>query len=304
MHARRCILITGATGFIGSYLARRLAHTDYDVHILVRTEPSSTFLNTFRDRLVIHRIGRETGTLANLLQKVQPTLVFHLAAYFVAEHGPDDLERLINSNILFSTQLFEAMAQTGSDAIVSVGTSWQHNQQDDYDPASLYAATKQAAEDLLVFYCNAKGIRNITLKLFESYGPHDPRQKLFNLLRAASHSVVPIKFSPGHQLLDLVYVEDIVDAFEIAGDLVLGVKRGSNASYGVSSGELVSLRSLVKTYEVVSGRHPNIEWGGRPYRAREVMRPWRPSHSLPGWSPRTDLVSGIHQTIAAEGPVE
>ena len=68
-------------------------------------------------------------------------------------------------------------------------------------------------------------------------------------------------------------------------------------AFGVSSGAALPLKELAAIYSSVSGYPMNIEWGGRPYRPREVMQPWHSFKVLPGWVPTIDLATGIKRCL-------
>jgi nucleoside-diphosphate-sugar epimerase len=232
--------------------------------------------------------------MAHIIEQSAPQTIFHLASLFLVEHRQEDLERLIQSNILFGAQVLEAAVCNGVPFVVNTGTSWQHYEEIGYRAVCLYAATKQAFEDILRFYTDAYPLRALTLKLFDTYGPQDPRNKLFALLRKASQSGKKLAMSLGEQKLDLVYIDDVVRAFLHAEHLLQSDRHDLADSYGVSSQTNVTLRDVVALYAQVTGWHPQIEWGMRPYRKREVMTPWR-AENLPGWQPMIDLVTGIRR---------
>jgi nucleoside-diphosphate-sugar epimerase len=167
---------------------------------------------------------------------------------------------------------------------------------------SLYAATKQAFEALLDFYIDAHGFRAITLKLFDTYGPRDPRPKLLSLLATAAATGVALDLSAGEQLIDLVYIDDVVEAFVLAGQRLLSGASGASETYAVSSGSPVPLRQLVAQYAAVTGAQLNLRWGARPYRAREVMVPWNTGAALPGWAPTVSLEEGFRRVAGCAAP--
>jgi nucleoside-diphosphate-sugar epimerase len=223
--------------------------------------------------------------------------VFHLASLFLAQHQPQDVDALILSNVLFSTQLAEAMVANGVRHMVNTGTSWQHFDNQDYNPVNLYAATKQAFEDILAYYADAGMLKVVTLALFDTYGPNDPRRKLVALLRDLARTGQALAMSPGEQLIDLVHIDDVVDAFLLAAQR-LPSQPTAYARYGVSSGAPMTLRAFVGVFERVAGTSLAIEWGGRPYRPREVMTPWQ-APAMEGWQARIRLEDGLR---AIEGP--
>lgn len=293
MSARRALL-TGASGFVGSALTRRLLADGWDVHLLLREGSSADGLPAEDERLHIHRHDGSTVNLIEIMRAAAPEAVFHLASLFLATHKPEDVERLIHSNLLFSTQVAEAMAACGVRHLVNTGTSWEHYEDANYNPVCLYAATKQAFAALLHYYVECHGLRVVTLKLFDTYGAGDTRPKVLNLLKRIALEGTSLGMSPGEQLVDLVYIDDVIDAFMLAYEqLADGSQQAAMEEYGVSCGAPLPLREIAALYAQVSGKPLAIDWGGRPYRDREVMVPWHSYRSVPGWRPKVDLATGL-----------
>lgn len=291
----RRALVTGASGFIGRHLVRRLVHDGWDVHVILRPASRLPHDAVF-SRVVRHVHEGGMARMQEIVAQVQPTRVFHLASLFLAEHRSEDVGPLIESNITFATYLLEAMKQAGVRHFVNTGTIWQHFQGADYDPVCLYAATKQAFEDLLAYYVAAHGFAAITLKLADTYGPGDTRPKLLNLLRQCAREGKPLAMSPGAQRIDLVHVDDVVAAFVMAAERLEQGKVAGHQRYAVTTGHPRSLRELVALFEQAWGRPLAIEFGARPYRAREVMEPWQ-GEPLPGWRPQGDLLAFLTQWV-------
>ena len=293
MSATRVAVVTGATGFVGGCLARRLLADGWETHAIVRPSSDAT---TLRDALGsgnVHVHDGSTEGLVDILWNVHPEVVFHLASVFVAEHLTDDVDPLIRSNVLFGVQLLEAMTVAGVSTIVNTGTTWQHYEGREYSPVSLYAATKQAFQDILQFYCEARGLRAVTLELPDTYGPDDKRPKLFSLLDRAARSGEILQMSPGEQFLDLLHVDDVVQGYEVAADNLLSGHLPSPSWYRLSSGSPVRLKDVVEVYRQATGRIVNVAWGGRPYRTREVLEPASPVPLLPEWQPCISLKDGL-----------
>jgi nucleoside-diphosphate-sugar epimerase len=185
------------------------------------------------------------------------------------------------------------MISNGVFKMINTGTSWQHFKNANYDPVNLYAATKHAFEAVLKYYIETTALNVITLKLFDTYGPDDRRPKLFNLLKQTEYRNIPLPMSQGEQLIDAVYIDDVIEAFLMAGKRLLDREHARYEEYAVSSGDPVSLRDLVRLYEKLAGKQLLINWGERPYRDREVMVPWNRGKLLPGWSPQYSLQEGL-----------
>ena len=290
-------LITGATGYVGSKLCQRLLADGWHVHAVVRATGRS--LPAALREVVTHSYDGSTQSLLEAVSAAQPGVVFHLASLFIAEHRTEQVTDLIHSNVLFGTQLAEACTRSGVKRFINTGTSWQHYRSDAYDPVCLYAATKQAFEDILDFYADAFGMRVVTLKLFDTYGPDDPRPKLVNLLLKTLHSGEPLGMSPGEQLLDLVHIDDVTRAFSLCAQRLLrDQSQQAHERYAVSSGKPLSVRQLVALLEQLSGKRLNVTFGARPYRTREVMQPLTSGPWLPGWQPEIDTARGLAAALA------
>jgi nucleoside-diphosphate-sugar epimerase len=294
MPSRPAALITGATGFVGHHLAAALLRQGRAVHLVVRAASRLERLNDLLGQPIVHVHDGTTDGLIRIVRAAAPQTVFHLASLFVAEHRPSDVEPLVHDNLLFGTQLLEAIAANGVPWLINTGTSWQHYEQLGERAVCLYAATKQAFESIVRFYIDTTPLRALTLKLFDTYGPGDPRGKLFALLRRAAGGGAALAMSPGEQQLDLVYIDDVVEAFLQAERLLHDRTPDLAFSYAVSSGTHLPLRDVAALYAEVTGQRLGIEWGGRQYRAREVMTPWH-GEKLPGWQAQVSLADGIRR---------
>ncbi len=295
------VLITGGAGFVGSRLVRACLKEGWEVGITYQPENGLRDIQELLPQVKVYAVLGNPAEAYGIVGDFHPDLVFHLASVFIATHEREDLQLLIDSNIAFGAQMLEAMSRHNIPFLVNTGTAWQHAGDSPYEPVNLYAATKQAFQDLLEYYIAATPIRAITLKLFDTYGPRDPRTKLFALLERASREKSRLEMSPGEQLIDVVYVDDVVNAFMAAAHRLFDNCVQGHEIYAVSSGKPVRLRDLVETYQRVSGRPFDAVWGGRPYRPREVMVPWSTGDRLPGWEPAVSLEDGIRACLDAPG---
>lgn len=294
----KCALVTGGSGYIGSRLVERLIADGWRVHVILRPSSSLNLLSSCVSRLTIHLHDGSMGEMLDIVATAKPDVVFHLAAMATADHRPEVVDQMVLSNVLYSTQLVEGMTRNGVRNLVNTETFWQYRHgSNDYDPVCLYAATKQAFHDILHYYVNTGAVRAISLVLFDTYGPRDPRKKLFNLLKQAAHEIRSLDMTPGEQIVDMTHIDDIVEAYIQAAEMLLTENISKLATYAVTSGRRMTLKELVELVvrETGASIHPN--WGGRPYRTNEVMVPWL-GKPLPGWHPKIDLETGIHEVFA------
>ncbi len=294
--SKLCALITGATGYIGENLVRRMIADGHEVHILIRNESNLKNIGHLLPVTQIHIHDQSIQSMIEILKVVNPDIVFHLASLYIAEHQPEEVVELVNSNVQFLAQLLEAMHLSNTKCMVNTGTSWQHFQGEEYNPVNLYAATKQAAECLIKYYEEAKGLKVINLHLYDTYGPKDPRRKLFNLLKVSINQNSLLEMSAGEQLIDLVYIDDVIDCYIQAMNLLKDNPEKYVGTYGVSSGCPVELKALVRLYFKLANHSAKISWGARPYRQREVMKTWT-GLTLPYWVPKVSLEEGIQEIL-------
>ena len=288
------IVVTGASGFIGSALVSHLRALSADVHVIARQHSDASALPP---TVSIHRHDGSTGDLVTALQRIQPDIVVHLASLFLADHTPEQVSDLVASNLAFGCQLLEAARLAHVRRIVNTGTCWQHFETEAVRPVNLYAATKQAFEALLDYYHDAYDISQITLKLCDTYGPGDRRRKLINILLEAAFSGNKLDMSPGEQILDLTYIDDIVLAYERAIALLMSAETKFSGKFLIS-GSRHSLQEVASIVEEVTGRQIDRTFGARPYRRREVMIPASGVESrLPGWAPVFGLRAGLAQML-------
>ncbi len=289
------VFITGGTGYIGQHVVRRFLADGWRVTCLVRTVRADAALPAGVEQV---RIG-ELDELTALFQAQAPDIVVHLASAIIHDHRPEDLDPILAANVRLPCLLLEAMRGSGCRRFLNTGSFWQNYKGQGYHPVNLYAASKQAFQDLLLHYTDLHGMAAITLKLFETYGG-DNRRKLIPSLLDTARTNVPLKLSLGEQTVDMTHVEDVADAFLVVARQLLDMAEQDNRTYFVS-GQRLTVRELAELVERTAGKALNVELGGRPYRVREIMKPLDVTgQTVPGWQPRRDLVTEIERDIAAQ----
>lgn len=290
------ILITGATGFIGQNLVKLLLNKGYEIHCIIRN--NSNILN-IDSRAKIFKYDEKIDILLNFFETQNFDGVVHLASLFLSTHSKDDIGNLISSNIKFGTELLEACKQSKTKWFINTGTFWQHYHTSEYNPVNLYAATKEAFEIMAKYYTETSDLIFTTIKLNDTFGKDDTRNKIFNLWDKISKSGEVLEMSEGEQIIDISYIEDVISAYEILICHLASDKKNEfkNKNYVVSSNEKMSLRDLSELFEEVTNTKLNIVWGGREYREREVMVPFTNGKLLPNWKQKYTFQEAIKRTI-------
>jgi|TARA_B110000240_G_scaffold193010_1_gene238181 nucleoside-diphosphate-sugar epimerase len=287
------IVITGATGFVGSNLVKHMLKKGFKISIIIRKNSDLSNLEGVINKIKIFNYDNDIARLGVFLKSFKPKLVFHLASNFIAEHKTEQVDSLIESNVTFGLHLLEAMKIAGVRNLINTGTSWQHYNNEEYNPVCLYAATKKAFESLIEYYIKAENFKVITLKLFDTYGETDTRPKLINLLNKFANDNSELKMSLGDQKLNLVHIIDVCKAYHIAYGLNMNKDSNVHQIYSIKGNESFKLKEVISIFEMVTNKKINILWGSRNYRKREVMNLWDKGIKLPKWKTSITLEEGL-----------
>lgn len=287
------VVITGGTGFIGSNLIDYLLKKEFEVYVIVRPNSNHSNIKIQSKSFYLFQYDNDLSNLIDFLIKLKPTCVFHLASFFVAEHKPNQIDDLVSSNISFGLHLLEAMKEANIKLLINTGTVWQHRNTIDYDPTCLYAATKQAFEDLIDYYVKVENFKAITLKLHDTYGENDHRSKLINILLLNSSKNLETQMSPGEQFVNFIHVEDVCRAFEHAFNLLNQTEVSSHKKYTLRHPKSYKLKDLVKKLEKIINKKFDILWGHKPYRNIELMEINNDLELLPGFTSFISLEEGF-----------
>jgi nucleoside-diphosphate-sugar epimerase len=299
----RRVLITGASGFVGSNIARRLLAEGHEVHALLRRERITWRLADLERDLRLH-LGdlADEAAVAATVSSVRPDWIFHLAVHG-AYSSQTDLKRMVMTNFVGTVNLLEACLRNGFEAFVGAGSSSEYglknhapSEDEPLAPNSHYAVTKAAA----TLYCQhtgqARGLSVTTLRLYSVYGGYeDPKRLIPALVIAGLSRQLPPLADP-EVARDFVYIDDVVDAFLLAAS----TRHGPGAVYNVGTGVQTHLREVVDVVRRVFDIEAAPEWGSMPNRSWDtnvwVANPRRIQDEL-GWSPRHNFEYGFQAFV-------
>lgn len=295
-------LVTGATGYIGSKLTRLLLQQDHNVIAIVRETSSLFQLPSHHPSLHIENCSLNYESLPTIFKKYDVDVVFHLAAPQTSTDSYEEIKNSINTTITFGTYLLEAMSNSSCKLLINTGSFFETGESNQYNPQSFYAASKSCFQQIISYYVKTKKIKAISLRLMDSYGPRDPRAKLWPQLISSLKSNKKLCLSQGEQILNLVHVDDICEAFVNAWKILLTESYTHHEVYYVATEKKQSLRCIVEIFEQAAGRKLLIEWGARPYRETEIMNPYV-GELLPNWHAKIELMQGFRSLLESENGV-
>lgn len=302
----RIIFLTGATGFIGSHLLKRLIKEGANVHIAIRENSSLWRIKEFKNDFVIHKVDlNDFDSLNSLIRQIKPEIIFNLAAYGV-DYRQQDIDQTIYTNIINSTNLFEAFLKNKGQRFVHTGSCFEYGQKnkpisecDCLEPTSVYGATKASSVHLLSSMARElKSEKLIILRPFGVFGEYEGLHRFVPQAIDKLKNEHPIQMTKGEQIRDYIYIDDLIDAYLLASTVPLTNKM---EIINIGSGKGITMRELA--FEIskhLGTSNELLQFGALPYRPDEMMylvSNINKARSLLGWKPKTSIEKGLEYTI-------
>lgn len=286
------ILMSGATGFIGSHLIKRLKQEGYELFIIVRP---TTDVSAVKEIVPIKNIVvlAEREELYRKIKEIKPFIYIHLMGAFYTSHNSMNITQMIDANIRDSLLVLDAVNESGCKKIINTASYWQNRENQSYSPVNLYAATKQAFETLLVHYIENEKLSVITLTIFDTYGAGDKRKKILNTVYQLKDGEM-LDLTNGEQKMYLCYIDDIVSGYLAAIEKVKTLEGGKALKYALrDDGEPIALKDILMTAVHVWGKNIKLNFGAIERKKTEIDDPSGYGDVLPNWETSVGLEDGL-----------
>jgi len=305
MEGERTVLLTGATGFVGRHVLRRLAAGGGRI---VATASPEGILPAVEGRVDWHRADlTDPQAAVAVMEDVRPSHWLHLA--WIATPGrfwtsPDNL-RWLGAGVLMA----EAFYRCGGRYALGVGTCAEYGGDrsrcvEDETPIvadTVYGRAKVAMAAALAAAAQAAALEGRQAaagwaRIFFPYGPGEPPGRLIPAVVEAVLAGQIVETTHGRQVRDFVFVEDVAEA------LVRLLAVEAEGAVNVGSGDPVALRDVIGTITEIAGGADLVRFGARQAPAHEpasLVASVDRLQALTGWQPRTGLREGLERSIAA-----
>lgn len=298
------VMITGASGFIGSHIAQRMVNDGARVSILVRENSDLWRIEEqLLDINVIKCDLKDEESVSKSVLENSPEYVFHMAAYGV-DFRQQDYAEAANSNVLGTIHLLNGIRKIGGcNKFLYVGTSMQYgnkegliNEEMKLSPANIYGSTKAAATLIAHQIAAENNIPITTLIPFGVFGENEGSHKFFPHIILSILNSKDIDLTKCEQYRDYCYIENIVDGFLLAAlD-----KSHCNDIFNIGCGEIYQLKYYVDLIFKYMNTDCKPNYGALDYRKNDLWCPQPDVSNLMNhleWQPQIGLEEGLKRTI-------
>ena len=270
------VIVTGAAGFIGANLARRLLENGAQPHLFTAPGSARWRLEEISAHAPIVEVDlADDEGLAAAVVGARADRIYHLAAHGGYSWQTDHLA-ILRANVLGTSNLLEACLARGFEVFVNTGSSSEYGLKDHaptedeaIEPNSTYAVSKAAATMLCRLAAARSGANVCTLRLYSTYGPwEEPRRLVPALAVEGLRGRLPPLVDPTIAR-DFVWVGDVVDAYLAAGN---ATHDEPGAVYNVGTGVQTALVDAVETVRDVLAVEATPDWGSMPPRSWDTNR--------------------------------
>lgn len=285
-------LVTGGFGFVGSKLVQKLVEKNIKTILLVRDHQKELSISQFGNGVKALTID-EISEGKNLYEVKN---VINLAGKYYFNPTQDETNEMIESNIVLPKKLGNALSD-GPEEIkwIQASTFMQHVDSRPFFPTCFYAATKFSAECELTSF-SERGLTMTALILPQIFGENDKRKKLLNYLIQQIEKNEEIKVSSGTQVMDLVHVDDIVDA------IMLCIQNDNNVGrYQISSMKPYTIKQLIDLIFQSAAKSVPVSYDPEKDRLYEPKEIWQCADPLSGWISKNPIDKWIKNYFKTQG---
>jgi UDP-glucose 4-epimerase len=285
------VLVTGASGFLGRALVRRLVGDGVETIATARREwPSGPAGLSWRTGDLV-----DSTFVDELFRDVRPDVVYHLASRVTGSRSMDVVVPIVADVVTASVNVLKAATDVGCRHVVLIGSG--DEPENCAAPCSPYAAAKWAVGGYARMFLSLYGTPVAIARPFMVYGPDQP-----DVTKIVPYTVLAIRrgeppvITSGRRLCDWVYIDDVVGG-------LLAVARAPRAvgqRIDLGTGILLPVRHVVERICELAGTSVQPVFGGMPDRPGETEAVADPEQTrrLCGWTPSTDLDTGLARTLA------
>lgn len=289
------VIITGATGFLGSHLVKTFLQKGHEVIIFKRSCSKIDRLEDTITQLHAYDVDRCSITQPFAAHN-NLDVVIHAATSYGRK---ENVSEVFEANTVFPLKLLETAV--AFNVPVFINTDTFQNKHGNYNYLRSYAISKKHFAEWGREFALSQLIHFINMRLEHLYGTGDSETKFTEyIINDCLHDAAEIKLTPGRQRRDFVYIDDVVAAFLAVAEKAMS--GGWHQEYEVGTGKAVTIRKFAETVRCLTGAKTVLNFGALPYRENEIMKSQadiKPLKNI-GWLPKVNLQEGILKIISSK----
>lgn len=267
----KTVLITGATGFLGSHLLRYLhAHTRFRFVVLKRTFSSTGRISALLQSARIRYYDVDVVTVGEVFSSNHIDIVIHCATRYGREGEKNSsCYNILETNLMFPVSILEAASAAGTQLFINTD-SYFNKDGLSYTHLLNYSLSKRSLALWLKFFSGKMKVVNMMLE--HIFGEDDSMSKFVPKLFDAImiKQCLSVDLTPGEQRRDFIYVEDVCEAYKIVILYSLRSKFRFR-QFDIGTGNAISIRELANIMKRISRSQTELRFGAIPYRRDEIM---------------------------------
>lgn len=286
------ILLTGATGFLGSALTKSFLGEGHEVIILKRSFSDTRRLDTVMSELSYYDIDR--CLLEDVFKDHEKIdSILHTATCY--GRTGESLYDVFSANVVFPFALLKNASVHDTETFINTDTVLMKY-------LNSYALSKSHFRDWGKQFARMGKIRFVNIRLEHMYGPGDDKTKFSSyVIRSCLKNIPELEFTAGNQERDFIYIDDVLTAYSVLLRKA-HLKKPLYQQYDVGYGQSVTIRGFVEMVHKITGSRTVLKFGLLPYRKYETMKSCvniKPLRKL-GWSAQVGLEEGIRHFLDTE----
>lgn len=296
------LIITGANGFIGSYLLHSIIEDgEFQPIILVKSSSDLFRISKFIDKCKVYYVDKLE--LESVFTNHNIYGIVHLATLYKKSHSSEDIDEMIYSNITFPTKLIELASKYKCKFFINTGTFFEYsfysnpiNESSKQTPYNLYASTKAGFNSVLSYYAKSSALNILTLKLSAPFGYND-NQKLIPFLIKSILENQKVVLEKGEQAWDFIYVKDVVEAFKKAIILAINSQRTLHEDILIGTGLKTTVKEIATILNELHGEE--LIKCTKEYPCEQIFEAYidnSKAKNMLQWLPKYDIKNALRET--------
>lgn len=292
------ILITGIKGFVGTHLEKRLSILGANVYGISRSDE--------KDKKIFKENVLDYQKLNQIIKDLKIETCFHLAGESLVENGQEDPYHTFKINTEGTLNILESGRINNLEKIIIASTSHVYGNNklpylEEYNPipSRPYETSKACADLIAKCYSGSFRLPVLIPRFVNIYGPGD-----LNFDRIIPKTIKSIlenhspKMWGGEAVRDYLYIDDAIDAYIKLAEINLNMV-GNNRIFNFGTGNLISVKALIKKIIKVSGRNFEIEKinDERESEIKSQYVSWKKAEKILNWKPKVNLDQGLKKSF-------